>query len=231
MSSSSLPPPQYVLVQQSSSVLFHPDIEYRYADDPPSSLLPRHPDEHVLVLYHSPDTPTNPTIKSTSSQLAVSDIKVLPAPGAGAEEDNAPKNPNMYVLQVTTASDDQYATSLPSLSAGVHSTHHRAGLETSQTFIQNPLAVVSRFKERWARLGLCCDGVAQSLLGTLPSDVSSSIHEQKTTRPNYGHRRLAPLPDFRWWADGGGVEGLVSSARSVVSLARAINVGDEHREM
>lgn len=134
MSSSSLPPPQYVLVQQSSSVLFHPDIEYRYADDPPSSLLPRHPDEHVLVLYHSPDTPTNPTIKSTSSQLAVSDIKVLPAPGAGAEEDNAPKNPNMYVLQVTTASDDQ------------------AGLETSQTFIQNPLAVVSRFKERNAAI-------------------------------------------------------------------------------
>ncbi|KIJ21590.1 hypothetical protein PAXINDRAFT_64030 [Paxillus involutus ATCC 200175] len=111
-------PPYYIIVAhtslqhssscQSPSALAHADIEYRYADDSPLLLLPRHPDEHVLVLNHDPANPTRPTVESTSSQLALSGMKVLPAPGAGADED-ANRNDNMYVLEVASTSDDQCA--------------------------------------------------------------------------------------------------------------------------
>lgn len=108
-------PPYYILVSlqhnsaNQSNALIHADIEYRYADDPPQSLLPRFPDEHVLVFNYDPANATTPTINSTSSQLALSGVKVLPAPGAHVDED-ASKNDNMYILQVTSTSDDQYAT-------------------------------------------------------------------------------------------------------------------------
>ncbi|KAI6007986.1 hypothetical protein EDC04DRAFT_2779364 [Pisolithus marmoratus] len=105
-STSSSAPPYYVLAShntlqsstsaQASSILGHVDIKYRHADDSPLSLLPSHPDEHVFVLYHDPDNPAAPTIKSTSSQFALSRVKVSQAPGASMDED---KNPNMYVLQ------------------------------------------------------------------------------------------------------------------------------------
>ncbi|KAI6154888.1 hypothetical protein BKA82DRAFT_3968128, partial [Pisolithus tinctorius] len=93
---------------QPSSVLAHVDIQYRHADDAPLSLLPSHPDEHVLILYHDPENPTAPTIKSTSSQFSLSGIKVSLAPEATMDED---KNPNMYVLRVTSigADNSQYA--------------------------------------------------------------------------------------------------------------------------
>ncbi|KAI6117238.1 hypothetical protein EDD16DRAFT_1481593, partial [Pisolithus croceorrhizus] len=96
---------------QTSSVLAHVDIQYRHTDDSPLSLLPSHPDEHVFVLYHDPDNPTAPTIKSTSSQFALSGVKVSQAPGAGMDDD---KNSNMYVLQVTSVGADhsQYARSI-----------------------------------------------------------------------------------------------------------------------
>ncbi|KIJ68257.1 hypothetical protein HYDPIDRAFT_24554 [Hydnomerulius pinastri MD-312] len=137
-------PPYYLLIShnslqhnssgQTSSALAHADIEYRYADDSPLSLLPRHPDEHVLVLNHDPANITRPTIKSTSSQLAVSGIKVLAAPGAGADEEDANRNDNMYVLEVTSVSDDH------------------TSVESSQTYLQNPQAIVARFKQRNAAL-------------------------------------------------------------------------------
>ncbi|KAG8219957.1 hypothetical protein J3R82DRAFT_962 [Butyriboletus roseoflavus] len=110
-------PPYYILVAHSSlqhnsaaqsNALIHADIEYRYADDPPLSLLPRFADEHVLVFNYDPSSATKPTISSTSSQLALSGIKVLPAPGARADEDSS-KNDNMYIIEVASTSDDQYA--------------------------------------------------------------------------------------------------------------------------
>lgn len=111
-------PPYYILVAHSSlqhnpasqsiSALIHADIEYRYADDSPLSLLPRYSDEHVLVFNYDPANATKPTISSTSRQLALSGAKVLPAPGARVGED-ASKNDNMYILEVTSTSDDQYA--------------------------------------------------------------------------------------------------------------------------
>jgi hypothetical protein len=106
-------PPYYILVAHQhtsagqSSALIHADVEYRYADDSPLSLLPRFPDEHVLVFNYDPASATKPTINSTSSQLALSGVKVLPAPGTRADED-ASKNGNMYIVEVTSTSDDQY---------------------------------------------------------------------------------------------------------------------------
>lgn len=110
-------PPYYILVAHSSlqhnpagqsNALIHADIEYRYADDSPLSLLPRFPDEHVLVFNYDPGDATKPTISSTSSQLALSGVKVLPAPGARVDEDSS-KNDNMYIIEVASTSDDQYA--------------------------------------------------------------------------------------------------------------------------
>ena len=107
-------PPYYILVAHTvtqSNALVHADIEYRYADDSPLSLLPRFPDEHVLVFNYDPANPAKPTVSSTSSQLALSGVKVVPAPGARVDED-AGKNDNMYILQVTSTADDPYARQL-----------------------------------------------------------------------------------------------------------------------
>ncbi|KAH7924862.1 hypothetical protein BV22DRAFT_1034653 [Leucogyrophana mollusca] len=137
-------PPYYILVAHSSlqnstsgsssNALAHPDIEYRYADDSALSLLPRYPDEHVLVLNHDPIHGNAPTVKSTSGHLAVTGIKVSNAPGAGADEEEPSKNDNMYVLEVTSASDDQNS------------------IESSQAYLQNPQATLARFKQRNAVL-------------------------------------------------------------------------------
>jgi hypothetical protein len=134
-------PPYYILVSlqhnspNQSNALVHADIEYRYADDSPLSLLPHFPDEHVLVFNYDPAAPAKPTISSTSSQLALSGVKVLPAPGTRADED-ASKNGNMYIVEVTSTSDDQTGS----------------GVQSSQAYLQNPRAIVARFKERNADL-------------------------------------------------------------------------------
>ncbi|KAG6330252.1 hypothetical protein ID866_8835 [Astraeus odoratus] len=144
MDATSTAPPHYVLISyntlqhsasvQSSTTLAHADVEYRHTDDSPLALLPRHQDEHVLVLFHDPNDINNPTVRSTSSQFAFSGIKVLPAPGAGADEEDAERNTNMYVLQVTSTTDDH------------------ASMESSQTYLHNPHALVARFKQRNATI-------------------------------------------------------------------------------
>ncbi|KAH9898478.1 hypothetical protein C8Q73DRAFT_788658 [Cubamyces lactineus] len=105
-------PPYYVLIAHSQSLsnpaqppstsLSHPVIEYHYADDAPDSLLPRSPDEHVLVLDFDPARPGSPTVKSLSPDLAVSAVKVVDAPGAAVAGEPALSNNNMYVI--TTSS-------------------------------------------------------------------------------------------------------------------------------
>ncbi|KAF8559253.1 hypothetical protein OG21DRAFT_1453496 [Imleria badia] len=133
-------PPYYILVSlqhnsaNQSHALIHANIEYRYADDSPLSLLPRFPDEHVLVFDYDPASATTPIISSTSSQLALSGVKVSPAPGARVDEDTS-KNDNMYILQVACTSDDQTGS-----------------VESSQAHLQNPRAIVARFKQRNADL-------------------------------------------------------------------------------
>ncbi|KAI0361710.1 hypothetical protein OH77DRAFT_456000 [Trametes cingulata] len=106
-------PPYYVLVSHSQSLsnpaapastsLSHPVIEYHYADDPPNSLLPQHPGEHILVLDYDPARPGSPSVKSLSPDLAISAVKVTDAPGAAvAGEPPLRTNNSMYLIETTT---------------------------------------------------------------------------------------------------------------------------------
>ncbi|KAI0824239.1 hypothetical protein BC628DRAFT_1420323 [Trametes gibbosa] len=122
-----LDPPYYLLVSHSqslgntaapaSSSLSHPVIEYHYADDPPNSLLPQFPGEHVLVLDYDPARPASPTVKSLSADLAISAVKVADAPGAAvAGESTRTSNNSIYVIETTAKpidiapeDDEQYA--------------------------------------------------------------------------------------------------------------------------
>lgn len=106
-------PPYYILVSQSalasnpqgpqSTSLAHPTIQYHYADDPPLSLLPQSPSEHLIILGHDPAQAT-PTGKSISKDLIVSSVKVSEAPAAAASDDEQGKrNDRMYILELTSA--------------------------------------------------------------------------------------------------------------------------------
>jgi len=134
-------PPYYILVSRSSlqnstsgstsNSLTHPIIEYHYADDSSLSLVPRYPDEDILVLIHIPSSDGSATanIRSLSKHLAVTGLKISDAPGAGADEDNPNRNDKMYVLEVTSTNEDD-------------------SLESSQAYSQNPQNTLARFKQR-----------------------------------------------------------------------------------
>ena len=105
--------PYYALVSTSSQaqstaptgsatpVLNHPVLQYHYANDSPLSLLPRTPNEQVLVLDYNPLTPQFTRVQSISGGAAVTGIKVTEAPGAGSEGDAGWCN-SMFVLETTT---------------------------------------------------------------------------------------------------------------------------------
>ncbi|KAJ1311797.1 hypothetical protein OPQ81_010262 [Rhizoctonia solani] len=102
---SSLPPPQYVLISQSTlptedgtdfpkSALIHPQIHYQYADDPPTAIpisLPS--DAHVLYLDFNPSNPSHSQVRSASSSMVTADVSVSDAAGASATE-----HPHLYVI-------------------------------------------------------------------------------------------------------------------------------------
>lgn len=106
--------PYYVLVSPSSQtqpsaatgsttpVLNHPVLQYHYANDSPLSLLPRSPNEHVLVVDYDPLTPQCARAQSISGSSAVTGIKVTEAPGAGSAEGFAGWCDSMFVLETTT---------------------------------------------------------------------------------------------------------------------------------
>ncbi|PPQ76713.1 hypothetical protein CVT26_004374 [Gymnopilus dilepis] len=118
-------PPFYVLLAHSSlsglpsgapsNTLGHPVIQYHYADDSPLSLLPAHPDEHVLIFDHS----TNPTVKSISKSLSVTGLKLEEAPGAAAEDEAGARNDTMYIIETT--STDQSTTAIHGDHKSAHS--------------------------------------------------------------------------------------------------------------
>jgi hypothetical protein len=100
-------PPYYILFStqpSNSSSLGHPTIQYQYADDSPLSLLPQHPDEHVLLLEYDQNSSV-PTVTSTSTGLIVTGVKVEEAPGAAVAEDK--HNDRMYIIEATTPVDDK----------------------------------------------------------------------------------------------------------------------------
>jgi hypothetical protein len=125
---STVEPPHYILVSHSnisnnatapgvgpsSTSLGHPVVQYHYADDSPLSLLPKTPDEHVLILdYDDFRTGTGmgmvPIIKSISSNLAITSVKVSEAPGAAAAHDELQikRNDKMYILETCTTKEDK----------------------------------------------------------------------------------------------------------------------------
>ena len=148
-------PPFYVLLAHSSlsglpscapsNTLGHPVIQYHYADDSPLSLLPAHPDEHVLIFDHS----TNPTVKSISKSLSVTGLKLEEAPGAAAEDEAGARNDTMYIIETT--STDQYVVmasnrqlSKPHLfcrsTTAIHGDHKSAH------------SILTQYKNRWVVL-------------------------------------------------------------------------------
>jgi hypothetical protein len=106
--------PYYVLVSPSSQtqspaatgsttpVLNHPVLQYHYANDSPLSLLPRSPNEQVLVVDYDPLTPQCTRAQSISGSSAVTGIKVTEAPGAGPAEGSAGWCNSIFVLETTT---------------------------------------------------------------------------------------------------------------------------------
>jgi len=117
-------PPFYVLVAHSnapdgalSNTLGHPVIQYHYADDSPLSLLPSHPDEHVLVLNY--DHNIQPTVQSLSKNLSVMGLRLEEAPGAAASDESRSTNSTMFIIETT--SHDQYISNSLNANASLHS--------------------------------------------------------------------------------------------------------------
>ncbi|KAE9410900.1 hypothetical protein BT96DRAFT_912316 [Gymnopus androsaceus JB14] len=84
-------PPYYILFSTqpaTSTSLGHPTIQYQYADDSPLSLLPQHPDEHVLLLEYDQGSSV-PTVTSTSRTMAVTGVKDR-------------HNDRMYIIEATS---------------------------------------------------------------------------------------------------------------------------------
>ncbi|KIM48032.1 hypothetical protein M413DRAFT_439733 [Hebeloma cylindrosporum] len=93
-------PPYYILLANDGASLGHPVIQYHYADDSPLSLLPTHPDEHILVLNYDPST--QPTVQSISQNLSVTGLKLEEAPGAAASDESGTRNNTMFIIETTT---------------------------------------------------------------------------------------------------------------------------------
>ncbi|THU94824.1 hypothetical protein K435DRAFT_724172 [Dendrothele bispora CBS 962.96] len=106
------PPPHYILFSSnsaSSTALGHPTIQYHYADDSPVSLLPQHPDEHVLLLTYDPNSSSSPSAVSTSRNVVVTGVKVEEAPGAAAQEEK--HNDRMYIIEtISNPADPKHST-------------------------------------------------------------------------------------------------------------------------
>ena len=114
-------PPLYVLLQpnhpsasSAPATFVHPVIEYHFADDPATALLPTSPNESVLVLdYTVPDA--TPTVQSLHPGSAISNLRIVDAPGVNSAQQSGPISPNdkIYIIETVSrieASKDQYAS-------------------------------------------------------------------------------------------------------------------------
>jgi hypothetical protein len=135
MSSSLAPPsPYYILVSPSAlgshlhaSSLTHPTVQYHYADDPPTALLPTAEHPNVIILEPQlseesaesntssspPSVSTNsavtivpskviaqpPSFHSLSSSVAVTNVRVAQPPASAvAFATSEGKDPNIYII-------------------------------------------------------------------------------------------------------------------------------------
>lgn len=118
MMTSSSCPPQFILLSHSNvssstttsqfnapPKLSHPVIQYHLRDDPPIA-LDANDDTHVLVMDYDPASPDSVYVHSLSSQIAVTSLRVTSAPGT-ANDDDEPKNNNMYVIDTVSRYPDQ----------------------------------------------------------------------------------------------------------------------------
>ncbi|KAI0307852.1 hypothetical protein B0F90DRAFT_75675 [Multifurca ochricompacta] len=96
------------------AVLSHPILQYHYTNDSPLSLLPRSPNEQVLVLDYDPVNPGLTHAQSISGSSAITGIKVTDAPGAGSSEGESGWSNKMFVLE-TTSFDSRFAFALEAL--------------------------------------------------------------------------------------------------------------------
>ena len=114
-------PPLYVLLQpnhpstsSAPATFVHPVIEYHFADDPATALLPTSANESVLVLdYSIPDA--TPTVQSLHPGSAISNLRIVDAPGVASAQQAGPNIPNdkMYIIETVSSiegtSKDTYA--------------------------------------------------------------------------------------------------------------------------
>ena len=103
--------PYYVLLQQSSSSsaspanFVHPVIEYHFADDPPSVLVPSTESESIIIVDYPGE---NGVLEAHSlhSSFAVSGVRVADAPGSSGEGETRWDN-KIYVIETTQGRSDR----------------------------------------------------------------------------------------------------------------------------
>ncbi|KAJ8520941.1 hypothetical protein ONZ45_g2333 [Pleurotus djamor] len=104
-------PPYYILISNqnqsssSSTALTHPVIQYHYADDSPIALLPRFPEERVIVL-DADSSSSAPTVRSLSQDIVATDLRTVEASGAAVDDGGPPRDDRMYIIE-TTAKDEK----------------------------------------------------------------------------------------------------------------------------
>jgi len=89
-------------------------VHYRYADDPP--LCPAEAGSSLLVMDFDPASPGSPTVSSLSPRLAVDNVAVLDAPGAGSTgytTGSASSNNNLYIVRTLALSNDKHPPEEP----------------------------------------------------------------------------------------------------------------------
>ena len=99
----------YLLLQpQSTSTpanFIHPTIEYHFADDPSSALLPTSEKENVIILdYQGPDS--TPIAQSLHPELAISGVRVADTPGSSSapRDSDMVQNNMIYIVEIVNAS-------------------------------------------------------------------------------------------------------------------------------
>jgi hypothetical protein len=112
-------PPIYVLVSESAlsntnystnlATLVHPVIHYRYADDPP--LCIQGTNTNFLVMDFDPSAPEIPIVSSLSPNLAVDNVTVSDAPGAGSTgsptSTSTNLNSNLYIIRTLALTNEK----------------------------------------------------------------------------------------------------------------------------
>ncbi|KAL5519128.1 hypothetical protein ACEPAH_811 [Sanghuangporus vaninii] len=151
-------PPLYLLTQplasssaQSAANFAHPVIEYQFADDPPSNLLPKSDAETVIIVDYG-DNDAVPVARSLNRELAVAGVKVTPAPGAGDGETR--RNDMMYIIETLAA---------------------ESSTEETLAEHEDPQQLLAQFRERNALLKRILDQPSLKPSNSQPEDTEPAL--------------------------------------------------------